>query len=212
MEKDLIIIGARGLGREVLSYALEIMETGECDWKVKGFLDDDLTILDGFDVGYPILGTVSDHEIMDGHVYICAVGDGSYRLKICREFQSRGAEFINFIHPSVKIRERVELGIGNIICPNCHINPDTKIGNFVLMNGNTGIAHDCVIGDGCSFMGGNSVNGNCILEEGVFMGSHSIIIPKRKIGKYAKISAGAVVFTNVKPNKTMLGNPAMVLK
>ena len=45
-----------------------------------------------------------------------------------------------------------------------------------------------------------------------FLGARALIIPNRKIGDFAKISAGAVVFTNVKPGKTMIGNPAMVLK
>lgn len=210
--KDLIIIGAGGLGRELLSYAKDIMEGGACDWKVKGFINDDLDALNNINTGYPILGPIKGHKIQNNAVYVCALGESEARLKIGRNFQEKGAEFINFIHPSVKIRERVKLGVGNILCPNSHINPDTVLGDFVLINSNTGIAHDCVLGDGCSLLGGNSINGHCKLGICVLMGSSSVVIPRRKIGDNAKISAGAVVFTHVKANKTMIGNPARVLK
>lgn len=210
--KDLIIIGAGGFGRELLSYAIDIMQTGECDWKVKGFIDDNLNAFNGIDTGYPIVGTISEHIIEENTVYTCAIGDGKTRMEIGRNFQDKGAEFINFIHPTAKIRERVKMGVGNIFCPNSGVNPDVTIGDFVLLNSNSVLAHDCIIGDGCSLMGGNSVNGNCILGKCVFMGANSIIIPDRKIDDYAKISAGAVVFTNVKSKKTVIGNPAMVLK
>lgn len=210
--KDLIIIGAGGFGRELLSYAIEIMQISECEWRVKGFIDDNLNALNGIDTGYPILGTISEHIIEENVVYVCAIGDGKTRLSICRDFQKKGAEFINFIHPTAKIRERVKMGVGNIFCPYSSVNPDVTIGDFVILNCNSGLAHDCVVGDGCSLLGGNSVNGNCTLGKCVFMGANSIIIPSRKIGDYAKISAGAVIFTHVKPKKTMIGNPAMVLK
>ena len=210
--KDLIILGAGGFARELLSYAIDIMKTSECQWRVKGFIDDNLGALNGIDTGYPILGTISDHIIEDNSVYICAIGDSISRLKIGREFQKKGAEFINFIHPTARIRERVKMGIGNIFCPSSGANPDVVIGDFVLVNCNSGFAHDCKIGSGCTLSGGCDVTGNCTLGEGVFLGSKAVIVPDRKIGDHAKVSAGAVVFTNVKPGKTMLGNPAMVLK
>jgi sugar O-acyltransferase (sialic acid O-acetyltransferase NeuD family) len=210
--KDLIIIGAGGFGREFLSYAIDIMETGESEWRVKGFIDDNLNALNGIDTGYPIHGTIAEHIIEENAVYICAIGDGKARLAIGRDFQQKGAEFINFIHPTARIRERVKMGVGNIFCPKTSVNPDVTIGDFVILNSNSGLAHDCIVGDGCSLIGGNSVNGNCTLGKCVFLGANSVIIPGRKIGEYANISAGAVVFTHVKPHKTMAGNPAMVLK
>lgn len=210
--KNLIIIGAGGFGRELLSYAIDVMEAGNCDWRVKGFLNDDLGALNGFDTGFPILGTIVGHQIEANAVYICALGDGEARLRIGRAFQERGAEFINFIHPTAKIRERVKMGVGNIFCPNSGSNPDVTIGDFVLVNCYSGFAHDCKIGNGCTLSGGCDVTGHCKLGEGVFLGTKAVITPGRRIGDYAKISAGAVVFTHVKPGKTMLGNPAMVLK
>lgn len=210
--KDLIIMGAGGFGKELLSYAIDIMETGTSEWRVKGFINDKLDAFDGIDTGYPILGTIAGHKIEKNAVYICAIGDGKARLAIGRDFQQKGAEFINFIHPTAKIRERVKMGIGNIFCPASGCNPDVTIGDFIIVNCGSGFAHDCIVGSGCTLSGGCDVTGKCKLGEGVFLGPKVVIIPGRKIGDYAKISAGAVVFTHVKPGKTMIGNPAMVLK
>jgi len=210
--KDLIIIGAGGFARELLSYAIEIMQTIECKWRVKGFIDDNLNAFNGIDTGYPILGTISEHIIEKNAVYVCAIGDGKTRILIGRDFQEKGAEFINFIHPTAKIRERVKMGVGNIFCPYSKANPDVTIGDFVIVNCCSGFAHDCIIGSGCTLSAGCDVTGNCKLGEGVFLGAKVVITPGRKIGDYAKISTGAVVFTHVKTGKTMIGNPAIVLK
>lgn len=210
--KDLIIIGAGGFGREFLSYAIDMMETGNCEWRIKGFINDDLNALDGFDTGYQILGPITDHTVEENAVYVCAIGDGKARIAIGKRLQEKGAKFLNFIHPTAKIRERVKMGVGNIFCPNSSVNPDVSIGDFVLVNGYSGLAHDCIVGNGCTICSFCDVTGHCNLGEGVFLGSSAVITPGRTIGDYAKISAGAVVFTHVKPGKTMLGNPAMVLK
>jgi sugar O-acyltransferase (sialic acid O-acetyltransferase NeuD family) len=210
--KELIIVGAGGFGRELLSYAIDAMNAGECDWRVKGFIDDNLSALDSYDTGFPVLGTISKHEVDRRAVYICAVGDGKTRLNICRNLQSRGAEFINFVHPTAKIRERVTMGVGNLFCPHSAVSPDVMIGDFVIVNCSSGLAHDCTVGSGCTLSAGCDITGNCRLGEGVFLGSSAVITPGRRIGDYAKIGAGAVVFTHVKPGRTMIGNPATVFR
>ena len=79
--KDLIIIGARGLARELLSYAIDIMRIG--------FLTDYPDDLDNYDTGYTILGPIAGHTIRKNAVYICAMGDGNARLTIGRAFQEK---------------------------------------------------------------------------------------------------------------------------
>ena len=45
--KNLLIIGASGFGREVLTWVLDHPRNG-VDWQVRGFLDTRTGILDGF--------------------------------------------------------------------------------------------------------------------------------------------------------------------
>ena len=210
--KDLIIIGAGGFGREVLSYALEIQEQGHNEWRIKGFINDIEDALDSFDIEYPILGPIKGHIPLENAVYICAIGDSEARLRIGKEFLNRGAIFTNIIASGVTLRERNTIGVGNIICPGSGTSPDVKIGNFTLINAGVGIGHDSTIEDGVTIGPRTEITGNCKIGECVYIGAGAIITPKRRIGTGAKICAGAVIFTHVKPGKTMLGNPARVLK
>jgi sugar O-acyltransferase (sialic acid O-acetyltransferase NeuD family) len=210
--RDLIIIGAGGFGRELLSYALDVMNTGKSEWVVRGFIDDNPSAVDAYDTGYRVIGPISNHQVDRSALYICAIGDGMTRLSICRNLQEQGAEFVNFIHPTARIRERVKMGVGNVFCPNAAVSPDVRIGDFIVVNCYSGVAHDCTVGSGCTLSAGCDVTGNCTLGEGVFLGSKAVITPGRRIGDHAKIGAGAVVFSHVKPGRTMVGNPAMVLK
>jgi len=210
--KDLIIIGAGGFGREVLSYALDVQRSRMCDWRVKGFINDIEDALDNFDIDFQILGPIKGHKILPNTVYICAIGDSVSRLKVGREFLEKGAEFINLISPDIYLRERFKMGVGNILCPGAGFGPDVTLGNFTLVNAGVAIGHDSIIEDGVTIGSASQIAGRCEINEGVYIGIGAIIIPKRKIGEYANISAGAVVFTNVKADTTVIGNPAKILK
>ena len=60
--KHLILIGARGFGREFYNWTMDCIKAG-LDLQVKGFLDDKTDALDGFD-NYPrILSSVEDYEV-----------------------------------------------------------------------------------------------------------------------------------------------------
>ena len=59
--KNLIIIGAGGMGRTIYSNALESVGYGE-KFVVKGFIDDNLAALDAFENYPPIVGTIRDYQ------------------------------------------------------------------------------------------------------------------------------------------------------
>jgi sugar O-acyltransferase (sialic acid O-acetyltransferase NeuD family) len=209
--KDLIIVGAGSFARELLSYIKDDISNNSFQYNLIGFIDDNLNSFGEKDTGYKIIDTIESHRIRSEAVYLCAIADPKTRLKIGNGFLEKGATFINYIYHTIKIRERVKMGVGNIFCPCAGTSPDVTIGNFLIINYHSKIAHDCIIGDGCTISANCEITGNCVLGDGVFLGARALIIPNRKIGDFAKISAGAVVFTNVKPGKTMIGNPAMVL-
>ena len=60
--KNLLIIGARGFGREVFDISTQTKEYNN-DWIIKGFLDDKVDALEGFN-NYPsIISSVEDYEV-----------------------------------------------------------------------------------------------------------------------------------------------------
>ena len=210
--KRLIIIGAGSFGREILEYAIAIVEAGKNEWEIGGFLDDNLHALDEYDVKYPILGGISDYQPQEEDVFISAFGEGKARVHYANIIRERGGKFVNIIHPTVTILHRVELGEGCIIGQNTLIANDTKCGDFLYMNYGSVVGHDNVLGIGCTINVYCNTNGHDSLGDYVYMGPHSVVIQGRSVGDNVNIAAGAAVFNNVKSDRTIYGNPAKTLK
>ena len=205
--KKLLIVGAGGFGREVLCWALDC-EAMQNEWRVAGFLDEDPSALEGYPCTYPIIGTPSNYMPSEGDVFICAIGDPKTKLRVCGDLQSRGAMFINLVHPSAIISRNNKIGTGCIFCPRSVITTNVTLGDFVFLNASSGIGHDAVIGKGVTLSAYCDVTGNTVLGEGVFLGSHVVILPGAKVGDYAIVGAGSVVLKTVKPGVTVMGVPA----
>lgn len=208
--KDLIIIGAGGLGREVLEMALDIKrDKKDTPWNIKGFITD--IVGDFYEKNlnnYEIIGTIKDHQVSSNNVYVFAIADIEFKKKITKEFLEKGAEFINLIHPKAGISRFADVGIGNIFQGYCGISANTKIGNFNMINTYTIIGHDAVIGDYCTISPHCDITGYARLGDGVFIGSHAVICPHARVGNYARVGAGSVVLKHVKENTLVMGNPA----
>ena len=208
--KKLLIIGARGWGREVYNMLPECIGYGT-EFQIKGFLDDKRDALDGM-LGYPkIIDSVEHYEIQPDDVFICALGDVRSKKKYVNIILEKGGEFINVIHKTSTIDRNTIIGKGCIVSRNVHISCDVKIGNFVTLNLMAVVGHDAIIGDyshlnTMSFMGGYSE-----IEEFVTMHTGSILQPHKKIGKYSVAGAGTFIYKNVKENTTVFGNPAQEL-
>ena len=76
--KNLLIIGARGFGREIYNSALESIGYND-SFIVKGFLDDKVNALDGYDGYPPIVDSVEHYQLAKDDVFICALGEVFYK-------------------------------------------------------------------------------------------------------------------------------------
>ncbi len=208
--KNLIIIGAGSFGREVMHWA-RASRAYDRDWRLKGFLDDNLNVLDKFNYTIPILATTGEYEPETNDVFVCAVGDPAMKKKLCGILLEKGAQFTNVIHPSVIITDTSSLGNGVILCPNVTVSCNTRLGNFVSINVASIISHDVVIEDYCQLSNLCDLTGKTYLEEGVFLGSHASILPGVRVGAWSKVGAGSIVLSDVKSGITVIGIPARPL-
>ena len=209
--KNLLIIGARGWGREIYNMLPDCIGYGT-DYTIKGFLDDKVDAMEGMP-GYPeIIGSVENYEIQEDDVFICALGDAHWKKHYAEIIMNKGGKFINIIHNTASIGRNTQIGLGCIITDNVGISCDITIGDFVTFQSYTIIGHDARIGNYChlgcrSFMGGYSVLGDTTTIQ-----TNSIILPHVIIGKNCMVGAGSVVIKKVKDDTTVYGNPATVLK
>lgn len=206
--KDLIIVGASGLGREILQMCMEINRLQK-RWNIKGFIDDNLQVLNGFECKYSILSTIKDWKPKDNEVFVFAIASPIAKEKLVNDMLKKGANFETVISPRSFVADNVQIGKGVVIAPFCFISCNTKIGDFVFVNAFTSIGHDTKIGMFSSTMGHVDITGCCKVGIGSYWGSGARALPSSEIGNYAKIGAGSVVLKKVKDGVTVFGNPAI---
>ena len=205
--KHLLIIGARGWGREVYDIAQACIDAG-ADITVKGFLDDKADALEGYNDYPPILGPVETYELQKDDVFICALGDVNYKKQYAEIILKKGGEFISLVHPSAVLGNNAKFGKGCVVGAFANLSSDTVIGDFVTMSIRAGMGHDSTIGN-YSHIGGNCcISGFVAIGENVTMHPGCVMVPHRKIGDNAIIGTGSVVLSNVKAGTTVFGNPA----
>lgn len=205
--KQLLIIGARGWGREVYDIAKATIDAGS-DLAVKGFLDDKEDILSEYENYPPIIGPVETYEIKKDDVFICALGDVNYKKHYAEIILNKGGEFISLVHPSAIFGNNAKIGRGCVIGAFANISCDAKLGDFVTFSIRAGMGHDSSIGN-YSHIGGNcAISGFVTIGESVTMHPGCLVVPHRKIEDNAVIGTGSVVLGNVKAGVTVFGNPA----
>lgn len=209
--KNLIIIGARGFGREIYFASLESIGY-KTEYEVKGFLDDKPDALVGYNKVYPpIIDSVENYYPQINDVFVCALGDVKYKKKYVDLILSKGGQFINLIHKNAYISSNACLGIGCIILAYTRISCDVLIGDFVTFQPFTVVGHDVKIGSFCHFNTYSFMGGFVEIQDMVTLNTGAIIHPQKKVMSGATVGAGAFVIKNVKEGQTVYGNPAIVL-
>ncbi|MGV3616336.1 MAG: acetyltransferase [Fimbriimonas sp.] len=203
----LIIVGAGGFGREVLLWAEHAIAAG-AQLEIKGFLDNKADALAGFDVAYPILGSISDYEPDADDRFLIAIGNSPVRMKLAAQLTAKGWKFATLIHPTAIVGSRCEVGEGSVVCPHCVVTTDARLGRHVILNLHSTVGHDATVGDGCTISCHCDITGFVQLGEGVLMGTGASVTPGVKVGKYAVIGAGSVAIRNVQALATVVGVPA----
>jgi sugar O-acyltransferase (sialic acid O-acetyltransferase NeuD family) len=205
---NVLIISAGKYGREVVGWVKHAIEHGS-PWRLKGFLDNRPNILDGINCRVPIIAAPESYEPKPGDGFICALGKPQDKKRYAEMFTPRGAEFINLIHPSVIIGERITMGHGIILAPYSAFTCDLSLGDFVSYSSFSGAGHDSRTMAYCQISSNCSINGNAVLEEGVFLGANVCVLPSARIGAWAYVGAGSIVLKHVAPRSKVFGNPAV---
>lgn len=208
--KNLIIIGAGGMGRTMFDLAKESIGYGS-EFQIVGFIDDNLDALSGFENYPPVLGTIKDYTPKDNDVFVCSIG-GHSRKACIESLLSRGAEFIPLIHNTARIGSNVKMGCGTLVGTYTTIAADAELGDFNFIQSLTIIGHDCKIGSWnridsqVMMVGGTSIGNNNMIHTGAMI-NHNV-----KIGDDCTIGACSFVSMNVESGSTLFASPARRLK
>lgn len=204
--KQLVIIGAGGMGRTIYDLARESIGFGT-DYIIKGFIDDNTSALDGYE-NYPlILGTIRDYMPSMDDIFVCSIG-GAARRKCIEDILSKGGSFLTMIHKTARIGTNVVIGAGTIVGAFTAIGADAKIGKFNLIQSQTIIGHDSRIGDWNRIDTHVTLVGGTIVEDETDIHTAAMISHNVTIESNSRVAACSFVIRRVKSGTTVMGNPA----
>jgi sugar O-acyltransferase (sialic acid O-acetyltransferase NeuD family) len=205
--KNLIIIGAGGMGRQVSLFA-KACAGYQKEYVIKGFLDDNPNAMVGFEEFPTLLGSVDNYEIQPDDVFFNSIGDVAAKRKCINKILGRGGEFITLIHPTAGISEGAKIGKGCMIAARAGVGTETEIGDFCLIQDNAIIGHDVHVGNFCRIDCNVVLIAGVKLDDGVCIHTSSVINHNVHIGENAMVGALSFVIRNVKPGTSVQGNPA----
>lgn len=197
----LIVIGAGGHAKVVVDTA------NASGWDVIGFCDDNPNAKF---VDLPFLGVPNEVKFsFDIHVVI-AIGQNTIRQKIANELADR-VTWATIIHPRATVSSKAKVQEGTVIFAGAVVQADAVLGKHNIINTNASIDHDCTIKDYCHIAPGAVLVGGVQLDTGVFVGAGAVILPKRRIGEWTTIGAGAVALNDLEAHGVFVGVPAFRL-
>ncbi len=207
--KHLIIIGAGGMGRTLYDMARE--SVGYADvFDIKGFIDDNMEALKGFDKYPPIIDTIQAYRPQQDDVFVSSIG-GTARKSCMERLIEKGAEFIQLIHRTARIGTNVRLGKGNVIGAFTTIGADAVVGDYNMLQSYSVIGHDARIGNWNRIDTHVTCVGGIWIEDEVNIHTSAVINHGVVVESNAHVGACSFVIKRVKTGTTVIGNPAKKL-
>ena len=233
MDKDLLIYGAGGAGRE-LAFSLSLEDSKHAwhvddeenslwgrevniakhAWRVTGFIDDDASLWGREVNDIPVKGGFDWLKKNGGNVSICLVADPHKKEALIKNLKTiKSVKFPLVIGPGSSISDYVEWGEGCLVAHAYnYITVNIKIGDFVFINCGNAIGHDVEIGDYTTVYSHSDISGGTKIGSHCIIGSGVTINPSVRIGNDVIVGAGSVVVRDVPDNVTIAGVPAKVIK
>lgn len=206
--RDLVIIGAGNVGG-FLAYNPHIFQE---QFNIIGFLDDDVAKHGKTIYGLQVLGGTDHLFGLDKNVaVVIGIGFPKAKRKVFEKIKTNGNDFPSFISNQSWVSNNVSIGKGVILYPGVSINYQTVVEDFVIMNMNCAVGHDCRIGVFSALAPGVNLAGFTVLEEAVDMGIGAATKQNITIGKDAVIGGQAMLIENVSSGLTVAGVPARII-
>ncbi|MBR3073393.1 hypothetical protein [Fibrobacter sp.] len=210
--KHLLIVGARGWGREILSTVIYTKAYINGEFDIKGFLDSKTDAFEGLKGNYPpIISSPEDYVVQPDDVFFVAMGDPKWRKHYADIIEKKGGHFISIIGNKAYVNPTATVGEGSYISSLAVISDNVSIGKHSIIHIFCDIGHDTKIGDY------TSIEAYCFIGGGAEIGSQSImhvrstLIRQKKVGNNVDVGSHSLVTRNIKDGLHVFGVPATKL-
>ncbi|GAA2106795.1 acetyltransferase [Microlunatus panaciterrae] len=204
MKRDLVLIAASGLAREVMSV---VRAAGR--YHLLGILDD--ATLAGVSIeGVPVLGPVASAAELEAQLLVC-VGRGQSRRAIVERLEELGVtedRYATILDPTVHLAATCIVGAGSILLAHTAVTADVTVGRHVVVMPNSTITHDDAIDDYATLCAGVSLGGAVSIGSAAYLGMNASVRQNLTVGPESVLGMGAALLSDLPAGETWVGVPA----
>lgn len=192
--QDIIIVGAGGMGREVLAVVKNI-NTLIPTWNFLGFVDDGKTAGDIVNNTKVLGGLDYINTLSSKTAVVIAISLPKVRKQLKEKITNSNVFFPTIIHPSVIISDAEFVGIGEgcLLLINTVFTTNITIGDFVIVNAGAIINHDAQIDSFSTIMPGVNISTGAKVGMGCYIGTGSKISKPVGISAWESLPAGTII-------------------
>lgn len=204
-----LIIGASGHAQEV-AWSLREEERAAGREPALCFFDDAVApgpLASGLGPVVGPLECLAAHT-KDDTALVLGIGRPQTKAMLVRRMAALSRPWRTVIHPRATIGPNVTLGDGCYVAAGAIITVNVRIGRFATINMHCQVAHDGSLGDFVTLHPDTHLAGAVHIDDGVELGTGSIVLPGQRIGAWAVLGAGAVAVRSLGGGATYVGLPA----
>ena len=204
--KEVVIFGTGGHAKVVADIV-----RGQPELKLVAFYSANKNMSNFLDVNHYHQDDLKNNSHNCG---VVAIGDNFLRHMVVELVKKAkpNFEFLTVVHSAAVVSNSVKLGAGSVVMANAVVNPDSKVGEHVILNTSCSVDHDAQLEDFVSIAPKACLGGNVKVGYASAVSIGAVVTHGRSIGSHCVIGAGAVVVDDVKSNQLGFGNPFKVIR
>jgi sugar O-acyltransferase (sialic acid O-acetyltransferase NeuD family) len=207
---DVVIVGAGGFARELKLLLPDCLS--ESEYRFKGFLGKDQGVGPDETVRQLTLGDPEEYRPQPNDRFVLAIGSMDHRRRVVESIVERGGRFVTMIHPLAFVASTAQLGEGVVIYPYAVVSNEAELQDYAKLNYYASVGHNSRVGKYCLLAPYATVNGFSVLEDEVFMSTHTTVAPVLHVGQRTKLSANSALMVDASPDSFVFGVPGKCVR